>query len=83
MAIESSAAPFLAARGVILFDVPGVPGARLVLRIEPELVAAPGERLALRGFVDEAGDRPVVADLDPQRRVFEPALVDRQARRAA
>ena len=64
MAIEFDAAPFLAALGVILFDVPGVPGARLVLRIEPQLIAAPGERLALRRFVDEAGDRPVVADLD-------------------
>lgn len=34
-------AQFLAARRIVLFEVPGVPVARFVLRIDPELIAAP------------------------------------------
>jgi anaerobic glycerol-3-phosphate dehydrogenase len=57
-------AQFLAALGVVLLDVPGVPGARLILRIDPELGAASGERFAPAGFVKEAGDRAVLAEFD-------------------
>ena len=58
-------ADLLAAQTVILVDVPGVPGSRLVLGIGPELVGATRERLAPVGFVNEARDRPVLAEFDP------------------
>ena len=72
-------ADLLAARGVILVDVPGVPVARLVLGIGPELVAATRQRLAPGRLVDEARDRPVVAEFDPQMRVLEMARADARA----
>jgi len=57
-------AQLLAALKIVLLDVPGVPGARLVLRVDPELIAAPRERFAPRRLMDEAGDRSVLSDLD-------------------
>ena len=59
-------AKFLAASSDILVDVPGVPFARLVLGIDPELVAAARQRLTSGAFFDQTGDGAVVADLGEQ-----------------
>src|SRR5690606_33291193 len=47
---------------VVVLDVPGVPVARLVRRIDPELIAAAGKGFASRGLVHEAQDGAVLAD---------------------
>ena len=62
---------FLAALRVILLDVPCVPVARLVLRVDPELIAAPVQRLAPARLVDEARDRSVGRQLRAQMRIFQ------------
>ena len=73
----------LAALGVVLLDVPGVPVARLVDGIDPELVAGAGQRLAAGRLVDEAGDRAVGADRRLQNGVLETRLAGRRGRRPA
>ena len=72
---------FLAARLIVLVDVPGVPVARLVLRIDPELIAAARRAPRVRCLLDEAGDRAVVADLGAQILVLQPPRARLQTRR--
>src|SRR5215207_4875262 len=68
---------------VVLVYVPRVPLARLV-RVGPELVAAPGRNLAPRLLVVDAAERTVGPDLHPQQLVFqEGARVSRGARARA
>src|SRR5271155_4320733 len=65
---------FLAALLVVLIDVPGVPAARLVLAVDPELIAATRQRLAPCGLVYETRDRSVLRELGPQIGVLQAAL---------
>ena len=71
---------FLAALRVILVDVPGVPVARLVLGIGPELIAAPRQRLAPARLVDETfRSAPSAPTRRAEIRVFEMSCARRSS----
>ena len=70
----------LAALGIVLVNVPGVPAARLVDRIDPELVAGTRQRFAAARLVEDALERAVGGNRHLQNGVLEQAGAAAEAR---
>src|SRR6185312_5819179 len=69
----------LATLGIVALDVPGIPVARLVDRIHPELVATAVERLAARRLVDKARDTAIGGQGHLENGVLERGLAGAEA----